>query len=376
MLNIAIIGAGLSGLAVADRLHRAGQTFELFESRLRPGGRILSVMPARSEGSDPAPFRYDLGPGWIWPDSQPRIAALVQRFGLTSAPQWIEGYSLYQAERGVSPQAYRDPATYGDARRMEGGVESLVEALCAKLPQDRLHLGHHLEQVSDQGDSVALRFRNNGDTVEHQARQLVLALPPRVVASSLSFTPALDLRLIDLMQRTPTWMAGHAKVLVRYSRPFWRDAGLSGAALSGYRGAPLGEIFDAGSQDGEHAALSGFFALPVELRRQYRDDLYALVIDQLIGLFGPQAAHPQELMIKEWCDEPLTATAADENPPSQHPQYGHRWFELDHWSDKLHFCGTETAAQFGGYLEGALEAADRVADALLMGLESKEVRCG
>jgi monoamine oxidase len=39
---------------------------------------------------------------------------------------------------------------------------------------------------------------------------------------------------------------------------------------------------------------------------------------------------------------------------------------LDHWQDKLYFCGTETAEAAGGYLEGALEASDRVFTALTL----------
>jgi monoamine oxidase len=54
----------------------------------------------------------------------------------------------------------------------------------------------------------------------------------------------------------------------------------------------------------------------------------------------------------------------DRLPLFEHPIDGYRSLQLDHWQDKLYFGGTETAGRAGGYLEGALEASDRVFTAL------------
>ena len=43
--DIAIIGGGLSGLALARHLARDGCDFQLFEARNRFGGRIHSLQP-------------------------------------------------------------------------------------------------------------------------------------------------------------------------------------------------------------------------------------------------------------------------------------------------------------------------------------------
>lgn len=63
----------------------------------------------------------------------------------------------------------------------------------------------------------------------------------------------------------PTWMAGHAKVVAIYERPFWRDSGLSGFVSS--RVGPLQEIHDASPEAGS-GALFGFLGIPVEVRQQ------------------------------------------------------------------------------------------------------------
>src|SRR5512143_3301971 len=80
--DIAIIGGGRSGLALAERLQHAGTDYTLLEARDRLGGRILSRV------IDGAAF--DLGPAWFWP-IQPRMAALVSRLGLDVFDQFSEG---------------------------------------------------------------------------------------------------------------------------------------------------------------------------------------------------------------------------------------------------------------------------------------------
>jgi monoamine oxidase len=42
-LKVIVVGAGLAGLAAADRLRQAGAEVEVFEARDRVGGRVWSV---------------------------------------------------------------------------------------------------------------------------------------------------------------------------------------------------------------------------------------------------------------------------------------------------------------------------------------------
>jgi monoamine oxidase len=357
-LDIAIIGGGLSGLSLAKYLLDAGRKVRLFESRDRFGGRIISLPVGN--------HRHDLGPSWVWPLMQPRLSRFIEAHNIEVFPQWLSGNSLYQPVREMPPQSFVDHSTYESARRIRGGAYALVEVLLQQLPESLPKLNHHLQEVVDQHDHVVLNFNHQSEALSVKAKQVVITVPPRLLVNTVTFTPGLDARLSKVMNETATWMAGHAKAVIRYSRPFWRDAGLSGSVLADYPGAAMAEIFDACSGNHEHAALSGFLALPPSLRQRYADDLPALIREQLVRLFGREAAQPEEILIKDWFAEPATATHEDEIPPPAHPQYGHAWLQLDHWNDKLYFSGTETAPQFGGYLEGALESTERVAKALLI----------
>ena len=79
---------------------------------------------------------------------------------------------------------------------------------------------------------VNVEFERDGQRGTLVVSSVILALPPRLLASTLRCIPALPATLLQHWHNAPTWMAGHAKLLALYSTPFWRAAGLSGGAVS------------------------------------------------------------------------------------------------------------------------------------------------
>ncbi|MGZ5542793.1 MAG: flavin monoamine oxidase family protein [Methylobacter sp.] len=358
MLDVAIIGAGLSGLSLAERLFDGKRNIAVFEARDRCGGRILSH--SIISASDSA-FEVDLGPTWLWPGHQPRITALAKRLGLELFRQWDRGHSLYQIDRDTAPLMFMDPEPPDTAAwRIKGGCRQLTDGLLQRLPDSVVHLQHRLLKLTDRESYVELEFATGNAQAIYRARQVVLAIPPRLLADSVVFEPELALKFVRVMQDTPTWMAGHAKAMLVYQTAFWRGLGYSGNALLPYPGAVLAEVHDACSEPDGAAALFGFFGLSTVTRERYHDNLEALVVQQITGLFGSAAANPLQVIVQDWSLEMFTATQHDHAPLTGHPVYGQRSLCLDHWQDKLYFCGTETAQEAGGYLEGALEASERV----------------
>jgi monoamine oxidase len=69
-------------------------------------------------------------------------------------------------------------------------------------------------------------------------------------------------------------------------------------------------------------------------------------------------------MLKDWAFEQETATEDDLAPLAGHPTYGLPHAARDLWDGRLLFGSTEMAPNFGGYLEGALEAAELTAERL------------
>lgn len=336
-----IIGGGLSGVTLASHLARQGREFLLIEARDRLGGRILTRQLAGG--------RFDLGPAWFWP-GQPRIAALIERLGLEWFEQYHQGVLSFEDERGQVERG-RGFASMQGSYRLKQGFGALIEALAAEIPAGRLQLSSPIDALSKSNDGVTATARTGQS---FHARQVVIALPPRV-AANISFSPALPDAAIAALTGVATWMAGQAKAVAVYETPFWREAGLSGDAMS--RRGPMVEIHDASHAIGGPYALFGFVGMPPRAR-QDEQILRQLVEAQLIRLFGPKAANPKLLSIKDWAFDPFTATERDLQPLYAHPQYGLPPALKDIWGDRLIFSGTEVAPQFGGYIEGAMEAAE------------------
>jgi monoamine oxidase len=396
MLDVAIIGGGLCGLALAHSLHARGCDWRLYEARERLGGRVLTAT-----AGDGTPV--DLGPTWFWPDSQPAFTRLVANLGLKSFDQLDDGRVLHLADPNRVPQTVAlteqlvpadDPsvpgragAVHGGARRVVGGVGAVIGALAEPLPTARLRTGHRLDALVDHGEFVELRLRFGEAAYSVNARRVVLALPPRVAEASVQFVPDLAPDLRAALQATPTWMATAAKAGFTYARAFWRDSGHTGNAWVSHSQAMLAEVFDACGPDVQvapgtpgtpgtpgctGAALAGFAALGAAQRASFARGRALLLESQMVQLYGPEAADPAlhpESFWQDWALEAETCSPrdlADELlPASPHALYGDPRLSVAHWEGRLFFGGTETARQGGGYLEGALSAAGRLRGQLL-----------
>jgi len=268
-----IVGGGLSGLALAEQLHHQGRDYILLEARARFGGRIMTHQ--FNDGY------FDMGPAWFWP-GQPRIAALIDRLGLTKFDQFTDGVLSFEDERGQVQRGQGLSSMQG-SWRLKGGLAALTDALASRLPNDRKRLNAPVVKLAMWGDQCTATLA----TGEHiSANEVILALPPGV-AADIVFSPALPANATQAMTGIATWMAGQAKALALYDRPFWREAGLSGNAMS--RRGPLVELHDASPMNGGPYALFGFIGVGPETR-QDEQALRAAIQAQLGRLFGAQAA--------------------------------------------------------------------------------------
>jgi len=343
-VDVAVIGAGISGLAVASGLVRGGRSVAVFESRDRVGGRLLSQPLGDGSG------RVDLGATWFWPGER-RVAALVAEFDIRVHQQYLTGDATFH-QPGGSQRLDGNPIDV-PAFCFTEGAQTLPEALAATLPEGLVRLGVRVQGIRGAGPFE----------VEHAggvaiAQHLVLALPPALAVATIDVEPSLDERLNGLAAVTPVWMGSTVKVVAQFARPFWREQGLSGSAISHV--GPMREIHDMSGPDGYPAVLFGFVPntgpgpAPTEeaIRRQ------------LIELFGPDAGHPSEIVVADWRAEADTSPDGVERLQA-YQTFGHHLFQEPACGGRLHWCSTETASIAPGHIEGALSSAERVAATIL-----------
>lgn len=336
--DVVVVGAGPAGLTAAAALHAAGLDTVCVEARDRTGGRLAST----DDG-------LDLGATWFW-DGEARVAALAARLDVAVFDQHRAGDAIAQQPTGIQ-RVTGNPIDV-PAYRYRPGAAALTSGLAAQLPDAALRLSTPVTDIRPNGDTVEVR------TVAGRlnAGQVVLAIPPALATASIDFHGALEPELVRLAEATPVWMGGAVKVVATYRAPFWRAAGLAGAAIS-WTG-PLREIHDMSGPDGTPAALFGFAPAPDG------PGFTTAVTTQLAQLFGRQAAQPEALHVQDWSSERWTSPPGGRHL-TDYDLFGHPLYQRPALAGRLHWASTETATDHAGHVEGALLAGERAARAVL-----------
>lgn len=341
--DVVIIGAGVSGLRVASGLIPSNLSVRVLEARGRVGGRIHSVPVAGGP--------IDLGPTWFWPGER-RVETLAEHLGLAVHDHFDDGAALLAAGNGFRAVRVDMPASF----RFSDGARALVEAMASRLPPDTIQLGVQVDQVIRQDDRVIVETSNGS----MQATHVVIALPPSLAIARRMIDPALlSPEVARVAKEVAVWMGDTVKAVAVYSRPFWRDAGLSGmvSALQ----APFREIHDMSGPNGQPAALFGFGGPGFDGSPEAGE----VFVQQLTALFGPEAANPLETRVADWSREEFTSPPGPASP--RFDLFGAPELVAPSWDGRLFWSSTETGRVAPGHIEGALEAADRTVAAITGG---------
>lgn len=356
-MHVVILGAGLSGLTTAMQLQSRGISSTVLEARERVGGRIWT---RTLEGGAHA----EAGATWFTA-GHTQLISLLNTLGLEYFAQHTAGISLVAAPMDGTIEQFVAPADGPGSFRIKGGSQALIAALRGRLRDVQIHTAMPVASLAFAEGSWKLHTKDN-QTFE--ADIVVTTLPPRLLLHSLELTPALPTQWQEIASQTQTWMGRAGKFYVAYSQPFWRKRGFSGMAFS--HGGVIPEMYDHASAAEDTFALKGFLSpgacqLSFAARRE-------AVQDQLAAYFGPEARQWLAYGDTLWGEDPFTNVAhLPELMP--HQNNGHPVFRQPLFDGRLIISGSETAAMYAGYMEGAVRAGIRAADTVVAYLKEKEV---
>ena len=289
----------------------------------------------------------ELGATWF-SNLHVSLSELIDELGLIKYPQYSGGISLFQTKSFEPPQEFFVPAADAPSFRIAGGTQMLTDTLAQKLNREHIHLNKKVTSIGHDGNGLII---GTADGSALEADQAVVCIPPQLAAAAIRFLPALPESLMQVLPAVQTWMAGAVKFTLEYSKPFWREKGYSGMLYS--HAGIVTEMYDHTSFEGDKYGLTGFLNSSAALYSQ--EIRKEFVLRQLSGLLGDMIMQPTAYFDKVWNDSFLIH--GNQTIIQPHQNNGHPALSSGYMDGRLHFCVTEAAAGFPGYMEGAVRSA-------------------
>jgi len=338
--EIIIIGAGLTGLTLAYLLRQNGLNATVLEARKRVGGRIHNRQTAGGT-------KVEMGATWLGSKHQ-QLRQLLAELGLGTFAQFLGTHAIYEPISTSPPQLVTLPANDEPSYRIQGGTSALIEALAATLDDAQIVTGQVVESIWQETNSFLIVTQNG----QYPADLVVSTLPPFLLKQTIAVSPTLPVELLELADKTHTWMGESIKVGLTYARPFWRESHTSGTIFSSV--GPVGEMYDHSDDENAHFALKGF--LNGAYAATTREQRMAVVTAQLQKYYGAAALDYLTYEETVWSDEPFTYFPY-RSQLLPHQNNGQASYREPLLNGQFFLAGAETAPGHPGYMDGAVESA-------------------
>jgi monoamine oxidase len=240
--------------------------------------------------------------------------------------------------------------------RFDGGTQLVTLRVAKRLGKKRVLLEQPVRRIVQEKHGVTVLTKR----LRVRAKHVIVAIPP-TLAGRIDYRPDLPPLRDQLTQRLP--QGNLTKVACVYDRPFWRDAGLTGTAVStdGFVNATFDDTPRGGSPGVVFGFVGGdksreFNALPADQRK-------AAIVAQFTQFFGSGAANPIGYIESSWAGERWSrGCPVGIAGPGVYSGYGPA---LRQPVGRIHWAGTETSTFWNGYMDGAVRSGERAAAEVL-----------
>jgi monoamine oxidase len=280
---------------------------------------------------------------------------LVPALFSAEAPELSFLHFLFYLKSGTSLETLLNTTGGAQESRVVGGTHRISEQMAVELG-DRVRLGAVVRTIRREVSGVTVEFEGGAVTCER-----VVVAVPQTLAGRIRYVPPLPSARDAVTQQMP---AGSViKFQVGYERPFWRSEGLNGSVLS--LDDAFNVVMDNSPADESCGVLVGFLEgkharMTVDLSPEDRREV---VVSALVKFFGPEAAHPFDVVEQDWNAEEFTRGCyGGRLGAGVWTQYGEA---LSASVDRIHWAGAETSTVWNGYMDGAVRSGRRAAAEIL-----------
>lgn len=341
---------------------RHGQEVAAVDGVLRELDRMAATVPIEAPWKAPRADEWDRITVGQWYDAQglsPVARSLLEicTVGILSVPTVevsLLGLLVNVVTCGVTADLLSESEGGAQTTRFVGGSSQIPLRLAAALGE-RVVLDSPVQTIEHTADSVTVTCRGG---LVARGKRVIVALAP-TLAGRILYDPPLPGQRDQLTQRMP--QASAHKAFAIYDEPFWRADGLNAQLISDVGPARMSNdsCMPEGSGgpgiilaffEGESARVAGRWP---EAERQ------AALKDELGRHFGPRAAKPNLIVEGAWVERQWTRGCYNANPgPCGWIHFGEA---LSAPIGPISWAATETAQEWSGYMEGAVDAGQRAA---------------
>jgi monoamine oxidase len=243
--------------------------------------------------------------------------------------------------------------------RFIGGSQLISQELAKRVGKKRVLKKQAVRRIEQHRHGVRVFTKH----LTVSAKQVIVTGPPTVTAQ-IHYDPHLPSNRRQLLQRFP--QGSIIKCQAVYDRPFWRDSGLTGQAVS--LDGPVRVTFDNSPPDGSPGILLGFIdgAAARDYQGRSAAERRAAVLGAFATYFGEAARNPRDYFEMNWTNEVWTRGCYEGYlPPGALTAHG---TALRAPFRRIHWAGTETSDYWYGYMDGAVRSGERAAAEVLAAL--------
>jgi monoamine oxidase len=239
------------------------------------------------------------------------------------------------------------------AERFVEGSQMISIRLANHIGHDHVVLSSPVRKI-EHGKTHVTVF---SDKLTVRAKSVVVAIPP-TLAQRIYYDPILPTLRDGMTQRLPQGTL--IKVEAFFDSPWWRDNGLSGAAVSTV--GPAKTTFDVSPKDGKIGGLLGFVGGDEARKYAGRPKALAAAVQHNFSTFfnkGKKIPKPTSIAVQDWSAEEWTrgCPVAIAAPGTVSEYKNHLVAPVG----RIHWAGTETAVYWHGYMDGAVRSGQRAA---------------
>ena len=334
------------------------------ERVLRRLDELAAEVPVEAPWLAPRAAEWDVITAAAWYDAQglsPVARTLLEicTVGILAVPTAEVSFLhlLFTVQTcGVTAELFAESEGGAQTTRFVGGTSEIPRRL-ATLIADRIVLESPVLVIEHGADGVTVHCRGG---LIARGRRVIVAISP-TLAGRIVYDPPLSGIRDQLTQRSPNGSA--MKAFFVYDEPFWRTDGFNGQLISDVGPAGMSNDTCIPGDDrgvlllfleGDQARTAG--RLPESERR-------AAMTAELVRHFGSRAAKPDFYVDGEWSDRQWTRGCYNANHgPGVWTGFGPA---VAAPIGVIHWASTDTATRWSAYMEGAVEAGERAADAVI-----------